>query len=200
MITDVAVTVLGYLEGLGGLGPALILAAYVVAAVALVPVFPLTLGLGFLLGIAGGLAVALPGVVLGAAVTFLLGSVVLVRRGRGAPAGPRWRAAYEAVDRGGLGLQILVRSSPFIPNALVNYLAPVARIPWWKNLLAVAVGRLPIVLLDVYIGSLARSLVEAVEGGPGIGASKFIPLGLGLLVTLGAGLWASILLRRSLRR
>jgi uncharacterized membrane protein YdjX (TVP38/TMEM64 family) len=200
MITDVALTLFGVLDGLGAWGPALVLLAYVVAAVVLIPVFPLTLGLGFLLGVSAGVAVALPGVILGAAATYWLGALVFVRGGRRPPRGPRWQAAFAAIDHGGLGFQILVRASPFIPNALNNYLAPVARIPWWTNLLAVAAGRLPIVLLDLYIGSLARSLVEAVEGGPEVGALKFAIVGLGLAVTLGAGLWAARLLRRPVRR
>ncbi len=200
MISDVTLTVLGFLEALGPWAPVLVLVCYVAAACLLVPVFPLNLGIGFLYGLGGGLALAVPGVLLGALVTFLLGWSVMRRRGTGAVAGPRWRAAREAVDRGGLGLQILVRLSPFVPNAVINYLTPFVRVPLWKNLLAVAVGRLPLILLDVYIGSLARSLAEAVDGGPAVGWPRFVVLAVGLVVTLGAGVWATKLVRRSVRR
>lgn len=195
----IVLDILTLVESAGAWGLLALLAAYGVASMFLLPVFILNLGVGFLYGIGCGFAVSLTGVILGAGLTFLLGWVVLARTGRPRLLrGPRWDRTFDAVDSGGLKLLILVRASPAVPNAWLNYLVPLTRIPWWKNALAVAIGRTPLTLLDVYIGSLARSLADAVAGGSGIGWLEIVVLVVGASLSIAVLVCATRITRRAL--
>src|SRR5262245_45393982 len=61
-----------WIAGLGPVGYLLYIAAYVVVAVLMMPAVLLTIGAGFLFGLARGSAVALTGLTLGACASFLI--------------------------------------------------------------------------------------------------------------------------------
>jgi uncharacterized membrane protein YdjX (TVP38/TMEM64 family) len=187
-------------EAMGIWGPLVLLAAYGLIAVFLLPfTMLLHLGVGFVFGMAAGAPLALGGVMLGAVLTYVVSSLALKDVGRALMARePRLEWILQAVSQAGLRLQILVRASPIVPQSWVNYVIPLTRIPWWKNALAAGIGQSPLVLLDLYIGSLARSLSEAMVGGQGITGLKIGVLVVGGLVTVAAGVWTTRIARRAL--
>lgn len=195
-----ALAFLAQVEAMGAWGPLVVLAAYGLIAVALLPfTMLLHLGVGFVFGMAAGAPLALGGVMLGATLTYLVSSLLLGNVGTSLLARePRLEWVLQAVNEAGLKLQILVRASPIVPQSWLNYIIPLARVPWWKNALAAGIGQSPLVLLDLYFGSLARSLTEAVAGGQGITGIKIAVLALGGVVTVATGLWTTRLARRAL--
>jgi uncharacterized membrane protein YdjX (TVP38/TMEM64 family) len=149
-----------------GLAGALVFAgAYVLGTLLFFPGSVLTLGAGFLYGLAGGLAVVVPGSILGSLLAFLLGRTVL--RGptqRLLRRHPRFAAVDTAVAQKAFAVVVLLRLSPLFPFNLLNYGLGVTRVPLLPYLLGSAVGMLPGTLLYVYLGSLLTSASELLGG------------------------------------
>lgn len=138
---------------------------YVVATVLLVPGSVITLGAGFLFGLALGVVVVSAGSVLGATCAFLIGRFfardwVAERIARL----PRFRALDRATARDGFTIVLLARLSPLFPFNLLNYGLGLTAVSLRQYFFASWIGMLPATILYVYIGTLAADLGALVSG------------------------------------
>lgn len=190
------------LRGAGAWGAVAFVGAYVVGAVAMVPGSVLTLFAGMVYGLGVGLAVVLPGSVLGATVAAALGRTLLRERVRRMTARhPGWSAVDEAVSREGLKIVVLTRLSPIFPFNFLNYAFGITGIPLGRYALGSAVGMLPGALAYVYLGTLIPSVAHLVdEGAPDSGSWVQTALYIGGgLATLALAVWIARIARRALR-
>jgi uncharacterized membrane protein YdjX (TVP38/TMEM64 family) len=139
--------------------------AYLVAAALFLPVWPITMAVGFASGPLLGFAVAWPSSAVAGAIAFLVGRTV--GRGpvsRAIAASPRLRALEDSIARQGFQTVVLLRLSPLFPYNLVNYALGTTRLRLRDFTLASAVGMVPSTLLYAYLGSLAASAADAAAG------------------------------------
>lgn len=177
---------MSWIQGLGPLGPVIYGLAYFALELVAVPALPLTVGAGYLFGVARGSAVVSVAATSAAAASFLLARYGardfisgLARRY------PKFRAVDRAVGREGFKFVLLLRLSPLLPFALSNYLYGLTSVRFTPYVLGSWLGMLP--------GSVA-----IVSGGAAVNAlsdlSSTPDVNPGLLVL---GLIATILVLRS---
>lgn len=190
-----------WVEATGVWGPALFVAGYAVATVALVPGSLLTLAAGAVFGVAAGTAYVFVGAVLGATLAFLIARHgargVVERRIRG---DARFERIDAAVARDGRKIVLLLRLSPLLPFNLLNYALGLTRVRLRDYLIA-SLGMLPGTLLYVYSGRVAGD-VASVAAGAGLerGRGYYAVLVLGLLATGVVTLMVTRIARRALRK
>jgi uncharacterized membrane protein YdjX (TVP38/TMEM64 family) len=191
---------LAFAKGAGLAGALLYGLAYVLGTLLFFPGSLLTLGAGFLYGLAAGMAVVVPASVLGALLAFLLGRTVL--RGpteRLLQRHPRFQAVDAAVGEEAFRVVLLLRLSPLFPFNLLNYGLGVTRVPVGTYLLASVVGMFPGTLLYVYLGTFLTSAAELLSGQrPNAGWAGKLLFAVGLVATLAAVLLVSRAARRTL--
>lgn len=186
-------------QDMGPWGAALLIGAFVVSTLLLIPTPLLTIGAGFLFGPGVGLVVGMAAVVLGALATQVAGRLALGRLGRPMGLeGPRWTRVMEGVDEGGFGLLVLLRMSYLFPYTWMNYAIAMTRATVPANALATFLGMLPMIGLQVYVGSIARDLTEALSGGDGVGVMEIVILGAGAAISVGVMLHVAKVTRRKL--
>lgn len=174
-------------------GPALFIAAYVLATVLLLPGSVLTLAAGALYGPLEGTALVSLASTAGATAAFVLARSLarpwveqsLLQRSEGAS---NAAALLQRLDRGiasqGPRLILLLRLSPLVPFSLSNYLYGLTAVPLLPYIGASWLGMLPGTFAYVYLGSAARAAVEAAgEGGAGAQTVLFV---VGAVATLAA--------------
>ncbi len=193
---------LAWVQGLGMLGLVLLTLAYTPAALLLLPVWLLSVSLGYFYGLVCGFLAASLGATTAAAIVFLFGRTI----GRGwveARFGhhPRFRALDRAVGRDGFKIVLLTRLSPLLPYILLNYAFSLTRVSFRTFVLATAIGSMPVTLLYVYLGTTLHSLSALLEGHARDKESTslhyaFLALGLGATAALTA--YATRLTRRAL--
>lgn len=188
-----------WVEGLGALGPAVFIAGYVVAAVALVPGSLLTLAAGAIFGLARGTLYVLVAATLGAVAAFLVSRYVarrFVEERLGADA--RLAAIDRAIAAQGRRIVFLLRLSPVVPFSLLNYALGLTRVRLADFAMA-SVGMIPGTLLYVYYGKLAGDVAALAGGGaPARGTGYYVVLGLGLAATLAVTTIVTRLARKAL--
>jgi uncharacterized membrane protein YdjX (TVP38/TMEM64 family) len=156
---------LDWARGAGPIGLLVPAVAYLLAAVLFLPVWPITMAVGFACGPLLGFAVAWPSSAVAGAIAFLVGRTVGRRAVARAIAGsPRLRALEEAIARQGFQTVVLLRLSPLFPYHLVNYALGTTRLRLRDFSVASAVGMVPSTLLYAYLGSLAASAADAAAG------------------------------------
>jgi uncharacterized membrane protein YdjX (TVP38/TMEM64 family) len=139
--------------------------AYIPAAVLFVPASVLTLGAGFVFGVAKGTVIVSLGSTAGAAAAFIVART----------AGHDWvvgrLARYPAVDAIGRAVEseafkvvLLTRLSPLFPFNLLNYAFGLSSVPLKTYLLASWIGMLPGTLMYIYLGSAAQSVAALLSG------------------------------------
>lgn len=141
-------------------------AGYVAAGVLLVPAPLVHVVAGFLLGTAGGAALAIPASTAGACAAFALGRWLVRERAERLSA--RWPVIAtlgEAVGASGFRVVLLLRLAPFAPFTVLNYALGATPISLRHFALASMLGSVPGLLLDVYVGSVARSADELLGRG-----------------------------------
>ncbi|CAN5881300.1 hypothetical protein BH20GEM1_BH20GEM1_03850 [soil metagenome] len=171
----------------GDRGPwagALLVLAWLPAALLLVPGSILTLGTGFLLGLGWGIPVVSAGSTLGATAAFLVGR----RLGRGWVRGrignrDTLRGVDRAIEREGFKVVLLLRLSPLVPYNGLNYALALTRVRVRDYVLGSWIGMLPGTLLYVWLGAGARSLAAVVGGTYERPAGWLILFGAGLVAT-----------------
>ena len=190
---------LGYLEDVGPWGAAVIIGAFAVSTVLLIPTPLLSLGAGFIYGPVAGLAVAMTGITLGAVTAQVSGRLVAgcLARSPGLRS-PKWARVVEGVDEGGFRLLVLLRMSSLFPYTWMNYAIAMTRASLSANAAATFLGMLPMIALQVYLASLARDLTEALEGGGGVGWTEVAVLGLGAVISIAVILHVARVTRRKL--
>lgn len=164
---------------------AVIALLYSGCALAGLPVWPITVGLGFVYGRAWGMVAGSLGTTIGAASAFFVGRTVGRRWVR-----DRWGSSrlFQALDqatqeRGGQ-IVFLTRLSPLLPYNVLNYLFGMTSIAGWKFVAVSWLGMLPTTFMYVTIGSAVQNLGELATSGKPRG-----PLEVSLLV---AGVVATI--------
>jgi uncharacterized membrane protein YdjX (TVP38/TMEM64 family) len=165
MFRDAVVSFLEWVQGIGPWGAVLFAAAYVPAAVLFLPGSLLTLGAGFVFGLAKGTIIASLGSTAGAAAAFMaarslahdwVASHVAQR--------PTLAAIGRAVETDGFKIVLLTRLSPVFPYNLLNYGYGLTSVPFRTYVIASWVGMLPGTIMYVYLGSAANSLATLLSG------------------------------------
>ncbi|MDJ0701253.1 MAG: TVP38/TMEM64 family protein [Woeseiaceae bacterium] len=144
-------------------------AAYIaigsLAAVAFVPGSVTMMLAGFLFGTIVGSAYALAAIVIGAQLAFIAGRFFarhwVEHR---VHSSPRLQAIESAIGDQAFTIVLLTRLALLIPYNLLNYVYGVTSVRGLTYLRATAAGMLPVVVLYVYIGSLARNIGQVMSG------------------------------------
>jgi len=189
-----------WVGALGVVGVWIFMAVYVLATVLLLPGAILTVGAGFVFGLAWGFVAVSVGSTTGAALAFLIGRFLARDKIEAATRDqPKFRSVDRAIGEKGAKLILLLRLSPLIPFNLSNYFYGLTAVRFWPYVLASWVGMMPGTLLYVYLGTLGRAGVETAAGAEtGRTAMEWAFLITGLLVTLVVTIWVSSIARKAL--
>jgi uncharacterized membrane protein YdjX (TVP38/TMEM64 family) len=144
--------------------------AYVAGALLLLPALPITIGAGWAFGPVVGACVAVPASCLGACVAFTAGRTAARRFGL-EPRGARWTALAEAVRSGGFRAVLLLRLSPAVPFAALNYALGLSPLRLRAFAGASLLGMLPGTIAYAWLGSLLPGSRHVLEGGMPAGAA-----------------------------
>jgi uncharacterized membrane protein YdjX (TVP38/TMEM64 family) len=149
---------LEWVASLGSIGAIAFIGLYIVATVAFLPAFVLTLGAGVLFGIWLGSIYVFIGATLGSIAAFLVGRY-LARDwvATKIASNDKFKAIDHAVGKEGLKIVLLTRLSPLFPFNLLNYAFGVTGVSV-KDYIIGSIGMIPGTVMFVYIGSLAGSL------------------------------------------
>ena len=183
----------------GPLAPILFVAAYAGAGVAFLPVAVLTVAAGPLFGLLPGVALVYAGALVGASASFLIartaGRRVLERRLR---ADGRVAAIDAAIAARGLPICFLLRLSPVIPFAVLNYSLGLTRVRY-RDFALGSIGMLPAVFMYVSAGAAAGELMAVLSGAKAARTPGWYTLlALGLAATVGVTWYVTRLARRAL--
>jgi uncharacterized membrane protein YdjX (TVP38/TMEM64 family) len=185
MLRDTLVSFLEWVQGIGPWGAVLFAAAYVPAAVLFVPGSLLTLGAGFVFGLAKGTVIVSLGSTAGAAAAFLVArSLAHDWVARRIARRPALVAIGRAVETEGFKIVLLTRLSPVFPFNLLNYAYGVTSVPFRTYVLASWIGMLPGTIMYVYLGSAANSLATVLSGDAPRSAGQQALFVLGLTATV----------------
>jgi uncharacterized membrane protein YdjX (TVP38/TMEM64 family) len=159
----------------------------------------LTLGAGFVYGIAWGTVICSLGLTLGSTTSFLV-SRTLARGWMEHKIGsrPNFVAIDRMVGRRGFRIVLLVRLSPLFPIDLTNYALGLTRIPLGQYVMATWLGKLPGGLVCAYVGSAAKSATELAAGRLQVGVAEEVVFALGLVVTIVAVVVLTQMARRAI--
>lgn len=149
----------------GSVGIALYGVVLALATAAFVPQLALTVPAGYSYGAVVGFCVAYPASFAASVLAFALGrSLLRTRLERRFRADPRVRKLDAAVRARGVLVIVLVRLSPVFPFAVVNYMLSLTSVRWRQYLIGSAIGLVPVVLIYVYLGSIATDAVALLRG------------------------------------
>ena len=149
---------LEWIESLGSIGAIAFIGIYIIATIAFLPAFILTLGAGVLFGVLWGSVYVFIGATLGAIAAFLVGRY-LVRDwvAKKIAGNDKFSAIDRAVGKEGLKIVLLTRLSPIFPFNLLNYAFGVTGVSI-KDYIIGSIGMIPGTVMFVYLGSLAGNL------------------------------------------
>lgn len=149
---------LEWVESLGSIGAIAFIGIYIIATIAFLPAFLLTLGAGVLFGIWLGTVYVFIGATLGAVLAFLVGRYLARNWVAKKIAGnKKFSAIDRAVGKEGLKIVVLTRLSPIFPFNLLNYAFGVTGVSI-KDYIIGSLGMIPGTIMFVYIGSLTGDL------------------------------------------
>lgn len=184
----------------GAWGPIILALAYVPCSVLAIPASILTLGGGYLFGLAVGFVTDSIGSTLGATAAFLVGRTV----GRTYVTSklkdyPQFQAIAIAVRKSGFKIVLLLRLVPLLPFNVLNYLLSVTPISNTTYIIATWFGVMPMTLAFVYVGTTIKDIADISHDGAHITNSRLIVLGVGLLATIVVGILITRIARDALR-
>ena len=189
-----------WMDGLGRAAPVIFVAVFALSNVAFVPASILTVAAGVLFGVTWGTVYAFLGALLSAAISFVLAryvarATIARRMGRDR----RFIRIDRAIARKGFRMVFLLRLSPVLPFAIVNYSLGLTRVGA-IDYLAGTLGVLPPTWLYVYNGKLFGDVVEVgvdelAAGGPG----NYLVLLAGLAATVIVTVWLARVTQRAFR-
>jgi uncharacterized membrane protein YdjX (TVP38/TMEM64 family) len=155
------------IEGMGALGGVLYFAVYVVASLLFVPGSILSLGAGYLFGIAGGMAVVWTAVTVSAALGFLIARYLARHAVEGlARHNARFGAIDAVIGKNSWKTVGLLRLTAILPFSLLNYLFGLTSVDFAPYIAATAVAMLPGSFFYVYLGAAGKSLGERGDRSP----------------------------------
>jgi uncharacterized membrane protein YdjX (TVP38/TMEM64 family) len=143
-------------DGLGGWAPLVFVLGYAAITLLPLPKNVLSVAAGLLFGLAEGVAVVLPGAVLGAVAAFGLGRAL----GRGAVerfTGVRVARVDAALARRGVVAVLVSRLIPVLPFTGINYAAGLTAVRFRDFLLGTAIGVVPGTVAYVAVGAYGTS-------------------------------------------
>jgi uncharacterized membrane protein YdjX (TVP38/TMEM64 family) len=156
---------LEWVQGAGLWGALLFGLAYIPASVLFVPASVLTLGAGFVFGVARGTVIVSLGSTAGAAAAFMVARTVGRDWVAGRLAGhPALDAVGRAVESEAFKVVLLTRVSPLFPFNLLNYAFGLSSVPFKTYVFASWIGMLPGTLMYIYLGSAAQSVAALLSG------------------------------------
>ncbi len=162
---DTIAAFLEWVQRAGLWGALLFGLAYIPAAVLLVPASVMTLGAGFVFGVAKGTAIVSLGSTAGAAAAFIVARTVghdwVVGR---TAAWPALGAVARAVENEAFKVVLLTRLAPLFPFNLLNYAFGLSSVPFRTYLLASWIGMLPGTIMYIYLGAGAQSVAALLSG------------------------------------
>jgi uncharacterized membrane protein YdjX (TVP38/TMEM64 family) len=192
---------LGWISGLGSLGPLIFIGLYIVVCVLLLPGSIPTLGAGVVFGVVKGTVAVSIGSTLGATCAFLIGRYLARNWVSGKIAGnEKFRAIDEAVRSQGWKIVLLTRLSPVFPFNLLNYAFGLTRVRLMHYFVASWVGMIPGTIMFVYAGSLAGDLAKLGTGERTRTTGEWILYGVGLLATIAVTVFVTRIARKALAR
>lgn len=149
---------LEWVASLGSIGSIAFICIYIMATVAFLPAFILTLGAGVVFGVWWGSIYVFIGATLGSISAFLVGRYLARDWVAAKIAGnDRFTVIDRAVSKEGLKIVLLTRLSPIFPFNLLNYAFGVTGVSVTDYIIG-SIGMIPGTIMFVYIGSLAGSL------------------------------------------
>ena len=181
------------------LGPFAIVAfvlVYIINAVALGPAWLFALAAGLAFGLVRGGLIVWFSATIAAGISFLIARYLARHRvEKLARKNEKFEAVDRAIAKSGWKVALMLRISPLLPYTIANYLYGLTAIRFWPYMFATAVGIVPMVAVYVSIGAAGREAALARAGGHQ-SKTEWIVLGVGLLVTIAAG----ILIARGAKR
>ena len=191
-----------WVGGLGLWGPAVFIAIYILACILFVPGSLLTLGAGFVWGVAWGTAVVSVASPLGATAAFLVGRYFA--RGwvsKKMEGNEKFQAIDEAVAGEGWKIVGLTRLSPVFPFNLLNYAFGLTRVRLRDYFFASWIGMLPGTVMYVYFGSIAGDLASlGTDSGAATTPAQWALRIVGLLATVGVTLYITKIAKGALAK
>ena len=193
---DVAVgTLRSWAETRGAIGMVGFGTAYVVLALLSVPGAALTMMAGAVFGVGSGLLVVAVATSVADAAAFLLGRYVardavlrLMDRY------PRFQIVDRTISRGGWRIVALIRLNPTIPYSASNYLFGVTGVAFLPFLVSSGIFTIPGAFAYLYLGYVGAETL----GGSSRSPVEWALLVLGLVVTIVALVYVTVLARRGL--
>jgi uncharacterized membrane protein YdjX (TVP38/TMEM64 family) len=162
---DTIARFLEWVQGAGLWGALLFGLVYIPASVLFVPASVLTLGAGFVFGVAKGTVIVSLGSTAGAAAAFFVARTVGHDWAAGRMARfPALDAIGRGVEREAFKVVLLTRLSPLFPFNLLNYAFGLSSVPFKTYLLASWIGMLPGTLMYIYLGAAAQSVAALLSG------------------------------------
>ncbi len=150
---------LAWIEGLGPLGPIILILLETATVVLVLPGIVLTLGSGYLFGFVAGTAYMMAGTTLGATLAFLIARWFFGEQMRRyVLEHPKLGLLSDEFTPEGWKIVLLTRLIPFFPYKLSNYFFGLTEFRLWHFVLGTAIGFLPITMVLVYVGTLAHDL------------------------------------------
>lgn len=192
---------LAWIEGLGPLGPVILILLETLTVVFILPGLVLTLGGGYLFGFVAGTLYMMTGTTLGATLAFLIARRFFGEQMRRyILEHPRLGLLSDEFTPDGWKIVLLTRLIPAFPYKLSNYFFGLTQFRLWHFVLGTAIGFLPITMVLVYAGTLAHDLATL-----GVDSAVRSPLvwalyGAGLVIAIVAIVFLTRQARRALDR
>jgi len=180
---------INHLERYGWWGVAAFVGIFTIATVLLMPSPILSLAGGVAFGFFQGFIGVSLGATLGAGAAFLIARYLAREKLRTMVVHrPKFIAIERAVSERGWKIVMLTRLSPVIPSNFQNYLYGLTSIRFSAFFVATWIGKIPTILMYIYLGAGGRAGLEAV--GEGAAANPWQPYmyALGFIATAG-GAW-----------
>ena len=192
--------VVGWVEGLGPVGPMVYAGIYLLVTVLMIPAAAFSIAAGALFGLWWGTVAVWLGSNLGAAAAFLIARYLARDAVARKLAGfPKFKAIDRAVAEGGWKIVAMLRLSPAVPFNVQNYVYGLTGIRFWACVGATAVAMLPGIFMYVYLGYAGRASIEAAAAGEvQRGWEQWLLLVLGLIATVAVTVYITKLARRAI--
>ncbi len=159
---------LDWIRELGPYGPAAFVVIYVAAVIFFIPASILTVGAGFIFGLAWGSVYVLLAATIAGNLTFLIARHVAREWiAHKLQTHPKFKALDDAVARDGWKIVALVRLAPVFPFAITSYGFGLTRLQLWEYFLA-NFAMIPGTMMYVYFGNVARDLTDRIATPPWI--------------------------------
>ena len=186
---------LNLIDGLGPIAPIVFVIMYIIITVSFLPASVVTLGAGAVFGIVKGTIFVFIGAMLGATVAFLIGRYLARDWVANKVSGNRiFKAIYDAIEKEGRKIILLVRLSPAFPFNLLNYGLGLTNVSLVDYVLG-TVGILPGTILYVYLGGVVGSAAAGQERTP----AEWAFLIVGLVATFAVVFIVTKVARKSLQ-